>query len=614
MRPSALALAALLPVLAACGGARPAPDGPADDRPVLTTPEAVLRMAERGEAERLAAALRAGADPDAFAPSQSELGDPLTPLMEAAKHDHADAVRVLLDAGADPNLADPDGDRALRWAADGNAARAARLLLDAGAEPGARNADGTSAAGWAAFVGATDALTVLLDAGVSPDEGDEPGSHLLPRALSYFGGRHGNAPVVDLLLQRGASPHTRDHRHYTPLHRAVDSSPGGLLTTALLVGAGASPGRTALGQTVLDLARERDSGRIVAYHEGDPATVATADLLVAVLRGDAAGVRAALAAGAVPTAGTRDDGFYPGTFGDDGTPLHLAASLDAPEPVLRALVEGGADPDAPNGKGYSPLYTAADHGHTAAARTLLALGASPDGADDRAFLGMTPIHVAAFGGHAEIVRMLLDAGAEPGYTTNAGMGYGYHALGFAVHHGHTEVVRMLLDAGMGVEHTGENPATPLDLAIERDWPETAALLRERGALTHADAMRARAQALAAEPDPWREAIVDGDPALIRAMLDLGDPPADALRRVIFSLDDDPEVVGLLVAAGADVDAAGYNGMTALHEAAANGKTELVEALLAAGADRALTDDEGKTALDWAREAGYPDAAALLTDG
>ena len=101
---------------------------------------------------------------------------------------------------------------------------------------------------------------------------------------------------------------------------------------------------------------------------------------------------------------------------------------------------------------------------------------------------------------------------------------------------------------------------------------------------------------------------------MRAMLDRGlTPPSDFLLDVVFALQYDPGLVALLVAAGADVNASGLDGMTALHFAAADGIGPLVSELLDAGADPALPDGEGKTALDWALEYGDGETIALLSD-
>ena len=54
-----------------------------------------------------------------------------TPLLLAARNDHASAVRALLDHGADPNAKDKDGKTALKWAQDTHRTDVAKLLQGA---------------------------------------------------------------------------------------------------------------------------------------------------------------------------------------------------------------------------------------------------------------------------------------------------------------------------------------------------------------------------------------------------------------------------------------------------------------------------------------------------
>jgi len=63
----------------------------------------------------------------------------------------------------------------------------------------------------------------------------------------------------------------------------------------------------------------------------------------------------------------------------------------------------------------------------------------------------------------------------------------------------------------------------------------------------------------------------------------------------------PGIVKLLLAVGADVNAAQSWGFTPLHSVANNDDRESAEALLAAGADPPPKTDEGKTAADLAGE-------------
>lgn len=62
-----------------------------------------------------------------------------------------------------------------------------------------------------------------------------------------------------------------------------------------------------------------------------------------------------------------------------------------------------------------------------------------------------------------------------------------------------------------------------------------------------------------------------------------------------------ELVWLLIASDAPVDARQQGGWTALQAAAANGDVASVQALIAAGADVSLTNDAGQTAADLAAD-------------
>lgn len=74
----------------------------------------------------------------------------------------------------------------------------------------------------------------------------------------------------------------------------------------------------------------------------------------------------------------------------------------------------------------------------------------------------------------------------------------------------------------------------------------------------------------------------------------------------------PDVAPTLIAAGADVNAVQQDGVTPLHEAAANGQLGLVRLLLEHGANRQATDARGRTAADFAREAGHGGIESLLS--
>ena len=90
------------------------------------------------------------------------------------------------------------------------------------------------------------------------------------------------------------------------------------------------------------------------------------------------------------------------------TPLHLASAFSHPE-ICRALVEGGADVNAKNLWGGTPLSSTLDF---STASALLDVGADPDMADNS---GLAPLHYIinreTTDTHASI-RLLADKGAD----------------------------------------------------------------------------------------------------------------------------------------------------------------------------------------------------------
>ncbi|MEU8619909.1 ankyrin repeat domain-containing protein [Streptomyces sp. NPDC048623] len=143
--------------------------------------------------------------------------------------------------------------------------------------------------------------------------------------------------------------------------------------------------------------------------------------------------------------------------------------------VVRAL-RAGADPEARDADGETPLYRAAVTNRPGAVRLLLAAGADPgraSGADD----GDLPLCGAACGGHTEVVRALLAAGAEPDQEE----GYGFTALAWAVRLGHTEVARALLAAGAAPDRPDPDGLPPLVAAARRGSVSLVRALLDHGA-------------------------------------------------------------------------------------------------------------------------------------
>jgi ankyrin repeat protein len=142
-------------------------------------------------------------------------GDGNTPLMYAASSGSAQSMRLLLDAGADANLANKAGATPLMWCA-GDAAKV-KLLLAHGADVNVQSKLGCSPLELAAFYDSKgDSMRLLLDKGAQANVRDKSGATALEAAANSndLGGTR-------LLLEHGADVNNTDLGGFTPLMAAA---------------------------------------------------------------------------------------------------------------------------------------------------------------------------------------------------------------------------------------------------------------------------------------------------------------------------------------------------------------------------------------------------------
>lgn len=125
---------------------------------------------------------------------------------------------------------------------------------------------------------------------------------------------------------------------------------------------------------------------------------------------------------------------------DGDTPLHVAALMGRHEEVL-ALVAHGANLEARNAINQTPLSLACHYGNAKVATNLIWSGAVIDALNGET--NFTALHQAACKGHEWIVFLLLLKGAD----VNKKDDHGYTPLFYADSYKHTKTIEYLKEYG-----------------------------------------------------------------------------------------------------------------------------------------------------------------------
>ena len=551
------------------------------------------------------------------------------PVADSAMGRDLEAVRSLLDGGADVNAALGDGMTGLHWAAKHGDVEMAAMLLDAGANPEAVTRIGAhtplhvaSAAGHASVVSA------LVEAGADVSAATTTGATPL-----HFAAASGSAEAVARLIARGADPDAREPQWaQTPLAFAAAAGRADAIT-ALLDG-GADPRITA---RVVDIAARSEADQADARQR----RARMAALQERRIRGEPVEPTESVSRSEPAREERRRRRSSEQNRGAAAVEVDLQ---EEPEPL------GFPDLVGTHG-GLTALLLAAREGHVDAVLALLDGGADINQVS--AADNTSPMLIASINGHFDLAMLLLERGADPSLASAAGATPLYTALNMqwapkARHPQPTDYLQQqvsYLQLMEAVLEAGVDPNVRLTKSLWFTTYNHDLLGVDRAGATPfwraAYALDIEAMhlllAYGGDPDvptikiPQRRRRGDdtdysGLPPV--AMSGPGVYPIHAASGVGYGqgyagnthrhVPDAwlPAVKFLVEELGADVNARDHNGYNPVHHAAARGDNELILYLVEQGADVTAVSRRGQTTADMAngpvqRVQPFPETLALL---
>lgn len=407
-----------------------------------------------------------------------------TPLHQAAKGGDEQLVRLLLDRGASTTARVSDKRcTPLHYAAVGGSPAIVKLLVENGADINAQEHNGATAVRLAALEGGEDVVRLLvLGYGANLSLTDRYAKTPLHWVASY-----GTPAMVELLLQGGADINARCLRNKSPLDLATAF--GREAVVRKLVESGASVQNRSINRAMRRAVASGCEYEAQLYLDNgvDPdnwtADSSEINLLHLAYISRKEGVMKLLL----------ERGADPNALHQGQSILHKAARDDRPASI-DVLLNGGTDIELPCSclnyaafrgnavTGQTALHIAAARETTSCAELLLKNGANPNARDSH---GKTPLHTAAQLLHSkesfdtvlqrDTVGLLLDNGADINARGADGMTVLHEAAWFAMRTEHIteweeslivrwgEFLMLLVDNGVDVDAKDGNGRTAVGL-------------------------------------------------------------------------------------------------------------------------------------------------------
>ena len=516
------------------------------------------------------------------------------PLIEGSRENLIDSVRQLLYYGADPNVANFNGETALHLAAEGGHYEICRELLSFEDDVNVVNnmgknisRDDTDSASESRSSDVTDTPSINKSQANSKDINGETPLH---RAASK-----GFINVIKTLLNNGADINILAKKNQTYLHDTVVFQSGEVEEPLIKIKREDVFAKGGFEKSPLHCAALEGHKDALQMLLNNGANVNIVDnkkntaLHYAASRGHCSVIEELL--------GSKANVNVKGSLGK--TPLHWTA-VNGHKDAMKMLLNNGADVISKDDKNQTVLHFAVDGGHCDVIEELLKSKAIINVKDIN---GQTPLHLAAAKGQTTVTKLLLKNGAD----VNVGDVNNQTALCFAASGGHCGVIKELLNSKANIDAKDSDQNTPLQWASFNGHIIAVQILLNKGADVNSvnDKNQTALHAVA---------LGGGCGGLIEELPnDKADVnPEDIISQItLHSAGIHKYAAKMLLKKGADVNILDFQRLTALHYAAKVGHCGVIEELLNNKSDVNAKDSNGRTPLHGAVFNGHKKAAKML---
>jgi ankyrin repeat protein len=498
--------------------------------------------------------------------------------------------------------AETGADRRLVEAVKKQDTAAVRALLKERVDVNARQGDGATPLHWAAHRDDAETAALLVRAGANVNAADDLG--VTPLSLAAA---NGSAVLVEQLLKAGANPNAAMASGESPLMSAARTGSLGAVKALLARGADVNARETAHGQTALMWAAARQHADVVKslVEMGADIHARSATRRRGLLLGNRY-------LGYDDTKDVKE-------VEQGGFTALLFAARQGDVDSARLLLDAGADVNEPTPDGTSMLVVAAHGGQSGFASFLLDRGADANAAGS----GYTALHAAVLRSDTALVKALLGHGADPDVPLTKGtvsrrysQDYAFNAAlagatpyWLAARYGDVDMMRLLAAAHAKPRFAMADGTTALMAAIAAGpgFGSGAGDRRERYLSPVELAARVEGEDAQITLDTAKAAIELG--ADVNAVNGAGDAALHMAATQGYTA-----VVQLLLDHGARADVANQAGDTALHNAAAKGRDAVIQLLVDKGASVDVKNGKGQSALALSTLPRGRGAANLASDG